>query len=175
MGSLLMVWAKLEAVRRQVTRQPPRLPSPTFEIALRKLQRGEERDGWRKSIANFWNHTNRLAGSPGGGGSACWRVSPPRGQKRNHSAELDCAASRCFAALCNTFFFHFCTLCSNLCSPIKSKIFVYAYLGKHVDTLHCAPAQYTLCSTQNSPPHLNSLNQTRAGTTHYTRGGSMKN
>lgn len=169
-----MVWAKLEAVRRQVTRQPPRLPSPTFEIALRKLQRGEERDGWRKSIANFWNHTNRLAGSPGGGGSACWRVSPPRGQKRNHSAELDCAASRCFAALCNTFFSHFCTLCSNLCSPLKSKIFVYACLGKPVDTLHCAPAQYTLCSAQNSP-HLNSLNQTRAGTTHYTGGGSMKN
>ena len=174
MGSLLMVWAKLEAVRRQVTRQPPRLPSPTFEIALRKLQRGEERDGWRKSIANFWNHTNRLAGSPGGGGSACWRVSPPRGQKRNHSAELDCAASRCFAALCNTFFFIFAH-CVLTCVNFLNKEYLFLYvLVNNVHTLHCAPAQYTLCSAQNSP-HLDSLNQTRAGTTHYTGGGSMKN
>ena len=134
-GSLLMVWAKLEAVRRQVTRQPPRLPSPTFEIALRKLQRGEERDGWRKSIANFWNHTNRLAGSPGGGGSACWRVSPPRGQKRNHSAELDCAASRCFAALCNTILFIFAHCVLTCVHFLKQK-----YLFMHVlvnISIHC--------------------------------------
>ena len=72
-------------------------------------------------------------------------------------------------------FFHFCTLCPNCVHHLNQKIFVYACLCKHVDTLHCAPAQYTLCSTQNSPPHLNSLNQTRAGTTHYTGGGSMKN
>ena len=135
MGSLLMVWAKLEAVRRQVTRQPPRLPSPTFEIALRKLQRGEERDGWRKSIANFWNHTNRLAGSPGGGGSACWRVSPPRGQKRNHSAELDCAASRCFAALCNTFFFIFAH-CVLTCVHLLNQKYLFMHVLVNM-LIHC--------------------------------------
>ena len=88
-----MVWAKLEAVRRQVPRQPPRLPSPTFEIALRKLQREEE--GWLQKIdrANFWNHTNRLAGSPGGGAG---HGLPTEGTKKvavPHSAELECTES----------------------------------------------------------------------------------
>ena len=52
------------------------------------------RDGCRKSIAaNFWNHTNRLAGSPGGGAG---HSLPTEGTKKvavPHSAELECTES----------------------------------------------------------------------------------
>ena len=94
MGSLLMVWV-LEA--GEEARSPASLPppSPTFEIALRKLQREEE--GWLQKIdkANFWNHTNRLAGSPGGGAGAVHGL-PTEGTKKvavPHSAELECTES----------------------------------------------------------------------------------
>ena len=58
---------------------------------------------------------------------------------------------------CATHFFYSCTLCSNLCSLLKSKIFVYACLGKHFDVALCA---YTIYFVQR--PKLTTLGLTES-------------
>ena len=143
-----MVWV-LEA--GEEARSPASLPppSPTFEIALRKLQREEE--GWLQKIdkANFWNHTNRLAGSPGGGARS-GPQSPHGGDKKGGST------AQCRAGVHREWMRHaallhsptpLCTM--NFCSFIIFVLFVFFYSIVYV--VYYAPPLRALACTRAHP------------------------
>ena len=86
-------WRRLWPGHRPASPRPAQPLKSHFES-----YKEERRDGCRKSIANFWNHTNRLAGSAAPVGPAPRSKSPHRGDKKGcvaqqHSAEVGCTES----------------------------------------------------------------------------------